>query len=252
MTGRERSKTQIDREVKEKLGITKFDLITEGLSDDEKICVETSNGKRFLLRVSNISEYKRKKAIFDIMKKADNLGVPMCRPVDFGICNDGKNVYQLLTWCEGVNAESILSSLPEAEQYAVGKKAGEILQTIHSIPAPQDLDNWQERYFSQNDERIKAFSSCNLQIDGSDLLFKYIEKNKHLLNNRPQCLQHGDYHIGNLMIASGNDVSVIDWELLDFDNFADPWNEFSRIGLSEVRPYFTTGLIRGYFGGEHR
>ena len=155
-----------------------------------------------------------------------------------------------MTWCEGVNAESVLTSLPETEQYAVGIKAGEILQTIHSIPAPHDLDNWLERYFSQNDGRIKAFLNCGIQIDGSDILFKYIENNKQLLNNRPQCVQHGDYHLGNLMITDHGDVSVIDWEPLDFDNYADPWNEFSSIGLSDVRPCFTTGLIRGYFDGE--
>jgi aminoglycoside phosphotransferase (APT) family kinase protein len=250
MIGLKRNEALIYSEMKEKLDLTKFDLVTEGLSDDKKFCVETSNGKRLLLRVSNISEYERKKTIFDIMKKVDDLGVPMCRPVDFGICNDGKNVYQLLTWCEGVNAESVLSSLPETEQYVVGKKAGEILRTIHSIQAPHDLNNWQERYFSENDSRIKAFFNCDIQIDSSDILFNYVENNKELLNNRPQCLQHGDYHVGNLMITDRNDVSVIDWELLDFDNYADPWNEFSSIGLSDVRPCFTTGLIRGYFRGE--
>jgi serine/threonine-protein kinase len=52
------------------------------------------------------------------------------------------------------------------------------------------------------------------------------------------------------MIAGNGDVSVIDWELLDFDNYADPWNEFSSIRLSDVHPYFTTGLIQGYFDGE--
>ena len=38
--------------------------------------------------------------------------------------------------------------------------------------------------------------------------------------------------------------------MLDFDNYADPWNEFNRIGLSDINPYFTTGLLRGYFNGE--
>lgn len=250
MTESERGKAQIYSEMKEKFDIAKFDLVTEGLSDDKKYHIETLDGKQFLLRVSNISEYERKKTIFDIMKKADDLGVPMCRPVDFEICNDGNNVYQLLTWCEGVNAESVLSSLPETEQYVVGIKAGEILRIIHSIPAPYDLDNWLKRYFSENDGRIRAFFNCDIKIEGSDILFKYIENNKQLLNNRPQCLQHGDYHLGNLMITDNGDVSVIDWELLNFDNYADPWNEFSSIGLSDVRPYFTTGLIRGYFGGK--
>lgn len=60
----------------------------------------------------------------------------------------------------------------------------------------------------------------------------------------------GDYHVGNLMITDAGEVSVIDWELLDFDNYADPWKEFGSIGLTDVHPHFVTGLIRGYFGGE--
>ena len=43
---------------------------------------------------------------------------------------------------------------------------------------------------------------------------------------------------------------IIDWGLLDFNNYADTWNEFNRIGLSKIIPNFTTGILRGYFDGE--
>ena len=29
----------------------------------------------------------------------------MSQPIDFGICNNGKNVYMLLTWIEGKDLE---------------------------------------------------------------------------------------------------------------------------------------------------
>ncbi len=240
----------VNFEMKQKFDIKKCEPINVGLSSDKKYFLEAADGERFLLRISDVSEYERKKTMFDIMKKAADIGIPMCKPVDFGICNDGKTVYQLLTWCEGEDLDKVLPTLPKAEQYALGIKAGEILKMIHSIPIPHDFDDWSVRYFDQNDGRITAFKNCGIQIDGSDQIIKFIENNKHLLRNRPQCFNHGDFHVGNLMITSTGELSVIDWETLDFDNCCDPWNEFNRIGLSDICPYFTTGLIRGYFNGE--
>ena len=228
----------------------KINPLDKGLSGDKKYYIEASEGRQLLLRVNDIAEYDRKKTIFEMMKCAAALDIPMPKPVDFGVCNGGKNVYQLLTWCEGVNLEMVLPELSEAEQYTLGLKAGEILRKIHSIPAPDNLKDWSVRYIEVNGDRIKAFSKCGIQIEGSDKILVYFEENKHLLNSRPQCFHHGDYHNGNFIVSENHDLSVIDWELLDYGNFADPWEEFNRIGCCKVIPHFTTGLIRGYFDGE--
>lgn len=228
----------------------KIEPIDKGLSGDKKYYIKTASGQRMLLRVADISEYERKETIFNMMKHAAVLDIPMPCPVDFGVCNGGKNVYQLLTWCDGENLETVLYTLSETKQYALGLKAGEILRKIHSIPAPDKLEDWSIRYIKVNDDRVRAFSTCGVQIEGSNAILRYYEDNKHLLNSRPQCLHHGDYHIGNFIITDNCDLSVIDWELLDYGNFADPWEEFNRLGNSKIIPHFATGLIRGYFEGE--
>ncbi|MDR1560464.1 MAG: phosphotransferase [Clostridiales bacterium] len=69
----------------------------------------------------------------------EELGVPAPRHVDFGVCNGGKSVYQLLTWVDGEDAETVLPLLTETEQYVLGVRAGEILRKIHSFPAPDTL-----------------------------------------------------------------------------------------------------------------
>ena len=46
-----------------------------------------------------------------------------------------------------------------------------------------------------------------------------------MLANRPQSFQHGDYHIGNMMIEN-NKIVIIDFDRYDF---GDPWEEFNRI-----------------------
>ena len=119
----------------------KIEPIDKGLSSDKKYYIETPDG-RFLLRVSDITEYARKETLFNMMKCAAAIGVPMSCPVDFGICNAGKNVYQLLTWCDGENLEKVLPALSETKQYALGIKAGEILRKIHSVPAPDNLEDF--------------------------------------------------------------------------------------------------------------
>jgi len=69
-----------------------------------------------------------------------------------------------------------------------------------------------------------------------------------LLSDRPQTYQHGDYHIGNMMIDKCGKLTVIDF---DRDDFGDPWEEFNRIvWCAQASPAFASGMVDGYFGGE--
>ena len=75
-------------------------------------------------------------------------------------------------------------------------------------------------------------------------MLRYIRENRHLLAGRPQCMQHGDYHIGNLMLRDGRAV------VIDFNRFdcGDPWEEFNRIvWCAQSAPYFASGMVDGYF-----
>ena len=61
----------------------KIEPINEGLSSDKKYYIETVDGQRLLLRVSDIERYEHKKAEFERMKHMDAHDIPMSRPVDF-------------------------------------------------------------------------------------------------------------------------------------------------------------------------
>lgn len=227
----------------------KIEAINKGLSGDEKYYVETAQGQRYLLRISNIESYERKKTMYDMMGRVASLGVYMSVPVDFGICNNGKNVYQLLSWCDGETADIVLPKLSHDEQYMLGVKSGQNLRRIHSIPAPSGLEDWYYRFVRINDGRLRTFFSCGVHIDGSDAILAFYEENRHLLRGRPQCFIHGDYHNHNLLISANRDIMVVDWELID-SLYGDPWSEFNRILNANLVPHFTTGQIHGYFDGE--
>lgn len=224
----------------------KVDLVDKGWSSDMKYYIETIDGKHLLLRIADISYYERKKAEFEMIKKVVDLGVPMSKPLDFGTCDNGKKVYSLLTWCEGEDAEVVLPRLTETEQYELGFKSGKILRQIHSIPAPKEQEEWSVRFNRKTSNKIEKYKACGIRFNGDDKIISYIENNRHLLADRPQCYQHGDYHVGNMIISPDNTLSIIDFNRPDF---GDPWEEFNRIVWSAaVSPHFATGQLNGYFG----
>jgi len=130
-----------------------------------------------------------------MMKQVAALGVPMSQPLDFGICDNGKSVYLLLTWCDGKDAEAFLPLLTETEQYVLGIQSGKILRLIHSIPAPEEQEEWSCRFNRKTNIKIEKYKACGIRFDGNDKIIGYIENNRHLLSGRPQCYQHGDYSV---------------------------------------------------------
>ncbi len=230
---------------------SKIEPVTKGWSGDKKYYIETNKGNRLLIRIAEIAQYERKKTEFEMMGQVAALGVPMQQPIDFGTCNGGKCVYVLLTWVDGEDAEKILPLLSETQQYVLGLKSGEILRKIHSLSAPNTLEDWEVRFNRKTDRRIESYHKNKTQAltsEGEAHFLSYVENNRALLKNRPQTYQHGDYHPGNMIIAPNGSLFIIDWNR---DDFGDPWEEFNRITFTaHTSPHFATGQLRGYFGGE--
>lgn len=217
-------------------------LLEKGWSCDRKYCVESADGTKYLLR---FTPEKKNEPLFRMQQKAAELGIPMCRPVTFGKCEEGE--YILETWIEGRDAEEVIPFLSRGEQYAYGLEAGRILAVIHSIPAPEGRPDWEARFLAKMDRKIRMYRECPVQFQGSEYILAYMDANRHLLKGRPQTFQHGDYHIGNMMIEDKKLV-IIDFDRFDF---GDPWEEFNRIvWCAQASPPFASGMVTGYFQGE--
>jgi len=197
------------------------------------------------LRLAEYKEFDRKKAEYELMKKLFHLNIPMPSPIDFGVCNNESSVYTLLSWIDGEEAEIAIPKLSKEKQYELGKESGRILQRIHTLNAPENTEDWETRYFSTMDKRLEAFRREGILFEGNDIILNYIDTNRHMLQKRPQCYHHGDYHLGNLIQSKSGQLFVIDWHTVDFENYGDPWYEFNRIGMEY--PYFASGQIDGYF-----
>lgn len=219
--------------------------VNKGWSEDKKYCAETADGTKYLLRTSEPGTYEKKKAEFDVMCEVERLGIPMCRPLAFG--ESDKFVYSIQTWIDGKDAEEVMTTYSDTEQYVYGLDAGRILKTIHSLPAPETQEDWEARFNRKMDRKIKGYRDCPLKFEGGEAMIQYIEENRHLLHDRPQSFQHGDYHIGNMMIDRNGKLVVIDFNRFDY---GDPWEEFNRIvWCAQCSPLFASGMVNGYFDG---
>ncbi|NLN84380.1 MAG: phosphotransferase [Firmicutes bacterium] len=228
-----------------KLDFVKKELIEKGWSGDIKYCATTADGSKFLLRITSLEKAEQTKQLFDLQQQVAALGISMSKPVEMYAAADG--IYTVYTWVEGQDAEAVVPFLPKAEQYELGLQAGEILRQIHSLPAPANQPDWQQRFNAKASKKIEQYDNCPIKFDRAEHLIAYIEANRHLLANRPQSFQHGDYHIGNMMVEEGK-IVIIDFDRYDF---GDPWEEFNRIVWSaQAAPAFASGLGDGYFDKE--
>ena len=217
--------------------------IDKGWSGDKKYSIVTQGGDKYLLRISPFEKWERRKRAFDKMCELASLGIPMAKPVEIGRCEDG--IYTIESFVEGFDAEEYVCNLPFEQQYKFGFDAGLILAKIHTILAPQNIPSWETRFNAKIDRKIAMYQSCELKYDNGQLFLDYVKENRHLLVGRPQTYQHGDYHIGNMMIDKNNLLTIIDF---DRDDFGDPWEEFNRIvWCVGVAPSFACGMVDGYF-----
>ena len=223
-------------------------LISKGWSSDKKYLVETANGEFQLLRISDIEEYETKKKEYEIITKYSQLGISMSMPIEFGTCNEDKNVYMLLSWIEGRDLEEVLPELSEQEQYKLGRQAGIILRKIHSIP----LDSADVPATTKREKKLMQlarYEESDVRISGDEIAVAYVKDNINSIWNKTPVYMHGDFHPGNLIYMPDGNIGVIDfnrWEV------GDPYEEFYKLesfGVEISVPY-CIGQIDSYFNDD--
>ena len=225
--------------------ITGKTLIDKGWSPDKKYRAVTASGAVYLLRIAPQERSERMHQQFLWMREVEKMHIPMCSSLEYGICPEGP--YLIQSWIDGEDVESQIPGLTEEQQYRYGLEAGRILRKIHSIPAPADIRPWDAYFDRKIDRKLAAYAHCELKYDHGDELVNYIRSHRHLLANRPQTFQHGDYHCGNMMIDKTGQLTVIDFDKWDY---GDPWEEFNRIvWCAGISPAFASGRVDGYFAG---
>ena len=218
--------------------------LNKGWSSDRKYIVETGAGERLLLRMSDAGQCEAKRREYAIISKYASIGFPMSMPVDFGECEDG--VYTLLTWVEGRDLEDVLPGLPEAEQYRLGRAAGEILRGIHALPVDKrDLPTDTKR--ARKLRQLERYEASGVRVPGDEPVIRFAREHIDRIWRQPPVYQHGDFHPGNLIYRPDGTLGVIDfnrWEV------GDPFEEFYKLQSfgRELSVPYCAGQIDAYFG----
>ncbi|MGL5417686.1 MAG: aminoglycoside phosphotransferase family protein [Clostridium sp.] len=223
-----------------------IEKINKGWSKDRKYYIKDNLGEEFLLRISDFEFYDIKRKEFDSMKRVYKLGINMSKPISFGVCGDGKSVYCLLSWIEGKSVIEVIEELTDKEQYRLGIEAGKILKKMHTIEVPKEQEDWEKRMVKKISNHLMKYKGCGVRVPNDEFAINHINKNLHLLKGRSQRYQHGDFHIGNLIITSNRELGVIDFNRWDY---GDPIEEFYKMVLfsRELSIPFSKGQINGYF-----
>ena len=243
MHGIEQSKLFLD--IPKSQSWVSVEIVSKGWSSDRKYKVRTGEGELLLLRISEIDQLDEKKKEYEIITKYSKLGIHMSMPRGFGICNDCKNVYMLLSWVVGCDLEEVLPSLSIKEQYLLGRDAGMILRKIHSIPIeekeiPKDTKKGKKR------SQLLKYENSKVRICSDEIVLEYVKRNINLICKEEPVYMHGDFHPGNLIYRADGSVGVIDfnrWEI------GDPYEEFYKLesfGTESSIPY-CIGQIDAYF-----
>ena len=226
----------------EKYNISFVEPLTKGWSKDKKYIL-FSQDKKYLLRLSNISLYNKKKEQFELLKKIEKLDINCSRPVEFGKL-DEENIYMILTYLEGESCEDVLPRLTNEEAYKLGIEAGQVLQKLHNIPVDTSNMSWKEKYKEKIPRKIKALKECKYKLPLEDFLIDYFISKSYLMEDRPLKFSHGDFHAGNMIVHNGK-IGIIDF---DKNTISDPYDELKPFCWNVFKSeYFETGLINGYF-----
>ena len=224
----------------------KTEPIHKGWSGDRKYYLETKDGERFLLRVSDISSYETKQHEFEIMKKMSAAGIKMSLPISFGICEEGKSVYLLLSWCDGEEAKEALYHLSDAEQYVFGRKAANVLKQMEAIDYKPPSQEWFQTYQGRVAHYIELYRRCGYTFDGDDVIISFLRTQRHCIGERPTALMHEDFQTDNMVISSDGELYMIDFQMC---GETDPYLVMTGVGVSAMYSVpFAMGQIDGYFG----
>lgn len=222
--------------------------IKKGWSDDTKYYIETDSQEKYLLRISDRSSLTSEKILYDLVKDLSSESLNVSNLLESGLCNTDQNTYRLFSWVEGVELLNEIRQFTIGKQYSLGLEAGNILRVIHNKRSSLFQRNWKEYFNRKIDRNIRNYKKCGERFMQDEALINYLNHNRKFLVNRPQCLHHGDYHIGNMLINKEGHLGVIDFNRLDY---GDPWEEFNRMPWCATESsLFATGLLHGYFEKE--
>ncbi len=213
--------------------------IEKGYSTDKKVIIKRGNEK-FIVRTFEGNQ-ERRELEATLLRRLEELNTNALRVISL---EKGK---MITSFIEGDDAEEVITALPIEVQYQIGIDASDDLRKIHTIKAL--ANDWYERQAAKYRRYIERYNEMPLKVDGDQQIMRFIDERLHLMKDRPNVLQHDDFHLPNIIVKEGKYAGVIDFGRYDW---GDPIWDFIKVGMfsAEKSVPFSKGLIEGYYGGE--
>ncbi|MBP2133393.1 aminoglycoside phosphotransferase (APT) family kinase protein [Methanomicrobium sp. W14] len=234
-------------------GCKGVERIEKGFSFDKKYLVFGDSGKKYILRISPLSEagiLDKKKAEFEVIKRVSSVSSLVPKTYYFGVSGDESFCYMLLDYISGDDGEESLPKLSGDVQYDLGCSAGRELSKIHGVDAPAGTDGWYEHQSEKMKKKWDAFKESGIKtgIIDIDRLSGYLLENESCMNCKRQSFLHGDYHPGNLIVTDKKLSGIVDFNRY---GWGDPVYDFLKAGYftTQVSVPFARGQVDGYNSG---
>ena len=240
---------QIAKDISLIQGYREARYITKGYSNDKKFVVRCSNGNLVLLKIFPLQDYVSKQQEYEILEHMAAYDVRCSRPMAIGEIAEQESGYMIVSYIEGEDGEEAVPKLPDEAQYQIGLQAGQELLNITQKQADVTLPSWYDRKLRKHQRYVEQYRNCGYRLRNDEKVLAFIDSHIHLMIDRPNRLQHDDYHLGNLIIRDQQLQGIIDFNAFDW---GDPIHEFVKVGIfcSETSVPFSIGQIRGFHHGE--
>ena len=168
-----------------------------------------------------------------------NSGVPVPRAI--GLCRDAEvngAPFYVMSFVEGevLHDAAAARRLDEAERFATGMHAVEVLARLHALePADVGLGDLgrREAYLARQLKRWKRqwLASKTHEIPEMEETARILEES--MPEQIGSAIVHGDYRLGNMIVGGGRVRAVLDWELC---TLGDPLADVGYLLNSWVAP----------------
>ncbi|MGI6759197.1 MAG: phosphotransferase [Bacilli bacterium] len=225
----------------------KFTPITSGWSNDLKYEV-VINKERYLLRLSNASDYSQKEETFLQIQRLNKLSPHFQKALHIGITNDKRFCYEIFSYEEGVLASDYIKSFSPERQYQLGYRAGELLRLMHQLKPTKKINSY-TKIKTKLARKEEDYQYAGYKLPYYELMLGYIKSYLKENNKFETSFCHGDYHLGNMIISPESELKIIDFNRAAYE---DPDNDFNRmlVWSRKLSTEFVKGQIDGYFNGQ--
>jgi len=226
-----------------------YSLIAGGHSNLTYAC-EDSAGRRYVLRrpplghvLESAHDMGREWRV--IAALADS-GVPVART--YGLCSDvtvNDSPFFVMGFVDGCvpHDAAVAATLPSAERQSLGLHVAEVLAALHLlVPAQVGLDDLgrKENYIAR---QLKRWASQWEQTKTHEV--PAMDAALQLLGERMPTqigasIVHGDYRLGNMIVADGRIQALLDWELC---TLGDPLADLGYLLNTWLAPEDMTGDV---------